>query len=116
MYGIAQDKETTRVTGLAIQDSLLDVVVGESFIDYPWDKVAMDKAREPLANNARVCFDPLSKITLSELAWFFDPFRQEQVPDYGPDAIEKMRQPLLSYSHYRVGPNTLRILSDLAWS
>jgi len=74
------DNETTRVTGLAIQDSILDVALGESFIDYPWDKVAMDKAREPLGHNARVCFDPISKITLSELAWFFDPFRQERVP------------------------------------
>jgi hypothetical protein len=60
--------------------------------------------------------DFISRITYSELAWFFDPLRQEQLPEYGPEAIAKMRQPVLSYGHYRVGPTALRFLSYFACS
>jgi hypothetical protein len=116
MSGIAQNEDLKRVTGTAIPDNGLDRVIGESFIDYPRDQAALDKAREPLVHNGHPHLDVISRITYSELAWFFDPLREEQLPAYGPDAIAKMRQPLMGYSHYRVGLITLRILSDLAWS
>jgi hypothetical protein len=116
MHGMTQDGETARVTGVAIHDDDLEMVVGEAFIDYPWDKATIDKAREPLVNNGHTNFDLISRIVFSELAWFFDPSRHEQAPDYGPDAVEKMRQPVLGFSHYRIGPTTLHMLSDLAWS
>jgi hypothetical protein len=116
MHGMAQNKDTAKVTGIHIHDNSLDGVVGESFIDYPFDKATMDKAREPLVKNGGNPFDPISRITFFELAWFFDPFRYDKVPDYGPDAIEKMRRPVLGYGHYRVGPATLRYLFELAWS
>jgi hypothetical protein len=116
MVGIAENQEMARETSPIIEDSFLEMVVGESFIDHPWDKAATEKAREPLGNNGHPHLDFISKIAFSELAWFFDPLRHERVPDYGPDAVAKMRQPVLSYSHYRVGPTALRLLSDLAWS
>jgi hypothetical protein len=116
MYGIVQNNDAVGVPGFAIHDDSLEGVVGESFIDYPFDKATMDKAREPLVNNGGNHFDPISRITFFELAWFFDPLRNDKVPDFSPDAIEKMRQPVLGYGHYRVGPSTLHILSDLAWS
>jgi hypothetical protein len=116
MCRIAQDNEMTRVTDLNIRDSIVDVLVDESFIDYPWDKVAVNKAREPLINNGETFLDPILTNIFPELAWFIDPHRRDRLPDFGPDAIEKMRQPLLGYRHFRVGPGSLRILCDLAWS
>ena len=116
MYGIAESQEMARETSPVIEDGMVEMVVSESFINYPWDKAATDKAREPLGNHVHPHLDVISRIAFSELAWFLDPLRQERVPEYGPDAIAKMRQPVLSYSHYRVGPTTLRLLSDLAWS
>jgi hypothetical protein len=58
----------------------------------------------------------MSKITLSELAWFFDSLRHEQLPLYGPDAVEKMRQPVAGFRQYCVDPATLRYLFEFAWS
>jgi hypothetical protein len=116
MSGIAQDEELKRVAGTVIPDNGFDGVIGESFIDYPRDQATLDKAREPLVCNGHPHLDAISRITYCELAWFFDPLRQEQFPAYGPDAIAKMRQPVLSYRYNWVGPITLRILSDHAWS
>ena len=116
MSGIAQNEELKRVAGTVIPDNGLAGVNSGSFIDYPRDKATLDKAREPLVHNGHPPFDVISRITYSELAWFFDPLREEQLPAYGPDAIAKMRQPVMGYRYHWVGPITLRILSDYAWS
>jgi hypothetical protein len=69
MYGIAENEEMARETAPVIEDSIVEMVVGESFIDYSWDKVATDKARESLVKNGHPYFDPISKIVFSDLAW-----------------------------------------------
>jgi hypothetical protein len=116
MSGIAHNEELKRVAGTVIPDNGFDGVNGESFIDYPRNQATLDKAREPLVHNGHPPLDVISRITYSELAWFFDPLRQEPLPAYGPDAIAKMRQPVMGYRYHWVGPITLRILSDYAWS
>lgn len=116
MSGITQNETLERVTGTVIPENGFDGLVVETLIHYPWGKAALDKAREPLIHNGHPHLDFVSRITYSELAWFFDPHREEQLPEFGPEAIAKMRQPVMSHRHYRVGPNTLRFLFDLAWS
>lgn len=116
MFGITQNEELERVSEAVIHENGFDGLVGKTLMDYPWGKGALDKAREPLVNNGHPRLDVVSRMTFSELAWFFDPLRDEQPPEYGPEAIAKMRQPVIGHSHYRVGPTTLRFLFDLAWA
>jgi len=116
MSGITQNEELERVTVTVIQENGFDGLVGETLINYPWGKAALNKAREPLALNGHPQLDIVSRMVYSELAWFYDPQREEQLPEYGVEAVAKMRQPVMSHGHYRVGPDTLRFLFDLAWS
>lgn len=116
MTEIVQNEELEGVTGTVIDENGFDGLVGETLIDHPWGKAALDKAREPLAHNIHPHLDFVSRIAYSELAWFFDPLRHEQLPEYGPETIAKMRQPVMGNGHFRVGPATLHFLFDLAWS
>jgi hypothetical protein len=116
MYGIDQHLQTVLEAEPDSEADSLNVVVGELFNDCLWDEAATGKMRRPSAKNGNLHLDPITTITLSELSWFFDHRRHEQFPLYGPDAVEKMRQPVTSFRHYRVGVATLRYLFDLAWS
>lgn len=116
MSGMAQNEELERVTVTVIPENGFDGLVGETLINYPWGKAALNKAREALAPNGRPQWEFVSRMVYSELAWFFDPQREEQLPEYDAEAVTKMRQPVMSHGHYRVGPDTLRLLFDLAWS
>lgn len=116
MSELTQNNDPKRVAGTVIPDNGFDEVVGDSFIDFPRDQPSLDKAREPLVHNNHPDLDLISRITYADLAWFSDPLKQDQLPAYSPDAIAKMRQPVLGYSHYRVGPITMRIFCDQAWS
>jgi hypothetical protein len=116
MRGLTQNNDAVRVKGIAIPDDSLDGALGDSFIEYPCDEATAEKARAPLIKNGANHLDSISRMVFFELAWFFDSSRNDPIPEYSPDAIEKMRKPVLGYGHYRVGPKTLRLLSDLAWS
>ena len=79
------------------------------------DPVSIEKMTVLRSRDRHLRMDPISRYSLVELAWFYDPSRIDEVSLWDPDALRKMRTPLLGFSHYRVSPSRMPILFELAW-
>ena len=100
---------------LADFDDVGITVVADHFEGRYFDEASIRKMKEPLYGNGRLRCDATISLALSELAWFYDSSRIEEVPCWDRLALEKMRKPLIGFTHYRVTPTTMPILYDLAW-
>jgi hypothetical protein len=96
-------------------DDGIEMLVADHFRQLLRNEANGNNTREPLSGNGHIRLDPVNCHLLTELAWFFDPQRNEPIPLWNADALKKMRAPLLGFSHYRVSPAAIPILFDFAW-
>jgi len=89
--------------------------VDDSLVTLFRDEASITRLKEPLYGNSRLPYDALMHHTLCELVWFYDVSREEETPSWDPYSVEKMRQPVIGYSHYRAPPATLPLLTNFAW-
>ena len=96
-------------------DDGIEMLVADHFRQLLGNEANGNNTRKPFSGNGHTRLDPANCHTLTRVGVVFDPLRNEPIPLWNEDALKKMRAPLLGFSHYRVSPATIPILSDFAW-
>ena len=73
LNGNGQGMDRRRVSDFAIHDDGVDVIMGESFIDYSWDQATHDKVYNFLVLSHVLCQEALLKL---------DPLHKPRIPSH----------------------------------
>ncbi len=74
-------------------DDGFEVLAPDYFRDLLGDEASRRKILKPLWGNGHTRLDPVSRYTLVELAWYYDPAKIEEITLWDAKALRKMRTP-----------------------